>query len=85
MDGTNLCNEEKWEFILCLFRSHATAVSELAKNYGIDKTNWLKTTERTGGHPDKKMTFYVFFNDQCLINYSTDHITTKPGRKIESA
>ena len=30
------------------------------------------------------MTFYVFFNDQYLINYSTDHITTEPIRKIES-
>ena len=31
-----------------------------------------------------KLTFYVFFNDQYLINYSTDHIPTKPIRKIKS-
>ena len=31
----------------------------------------------------QKMTFYVFFNDQYLINYSTDHITTKLIRIIE--
>ena len=30
------------------------------------------------------MTFYMFFNDQYHINYSTDHITTKPIRKFES-
>ena len=30
------------------------------------------------------MTFYVFFDDQYLINYSTNHITAKLFRKIKS-
>ena len=56
-----------------LFCTYATAISELAKNHGMDR--W------TSG---QKMTFYVIFNDQYLINYSTDHITTEPIQKIES-
>ena len=46
--------------------------------------NEQRTTEWTGGHHDEKITFYVFFIDQYLINYTTKHITTKPVQKIES-
>ena len=41
--------------------------------------NQQRTTEWTGGHRDKKMCF----NDAYLINYSIDHITNKPIRKID--
>ena len=37
MDGTDLFNENKWELILSLFRSHATAIIKLAKNHEMDR------------------------------------------------
>ena len=69
MNGTDLFNKKEWEVVLGLFRTHGTAISELAKNHRIDR--W------TSGQK------ICFFNDGYLISYTTDQITTKPILKID--
>ena len=62
-NGTHLYNEKEWEVILCLFRTHGTAISELAKNHEMDR--WTSRQNE-------------FFNDEYHINYWT-YITLQPG------
>ena len=73
--AVSCCSKEKRNgtghisvIVRSLFRTHGTAISELAKRHIMNM--W------TSGQK-------CFFNDEYLINYSTDHITTKPIRKID--